>query len=98
MKKFIIGILIGFVAIFCLNEISDKKGQLSSSVLTVTEQYADDEFFHCGHKLTIILCELSIFQTHFFEQFYFISFRPSMSANTRICWMAIRFNFNKRSC
>ena len=42
MKKFIIGILIGFVAIFCLNEISDKKGQLSSSVLTVTEQYADD--------------------------------------------------------
>lgn len=41
MKKFIIGILIGFVAIFCLNEISDKRGQLSSSVQTVTEQYAD---------------------------------------------------------
>ena len=30
--------------------------------------------------------------------FYFISFRPSISANTLICWMAIRFNFNKRSC
>ncbi|MFR7812581.1 MAG: hypothetical protein ACLU4N_26970 [Butyricimonas faecihominis] len=47
MKKFIIGILIGFVAIFCLNEISDKKGQLSSSVLTVTEQYADDAEHTC---------------------------------------------------
>ena len=27
---------------FCLNEISDKRGQLSSSVVTVTEQYADN--------------------------------------------------------
>ena len=47
MKKFIIGILIGFVAIFCLNEISDKRGQLSSSVMTVTEQYADDAEHTC---------------------------------------------------
>ena len=47
MKKFIIGILIGFVAIFCLNEISDKRGQLSSSVQTVTEQYADDAEHTC---------------------------------------------------
>ena len=47
MKKFIIRILIGFVAIFCLNEISDKRGQLSSSVQTVTEQYADDAEHTC---------------------------------------------------